>query len=263
MGLLLTASLVWIAHQTPSIQAPAGFKRIDLNYVPFELESWLKVSQVRGKLSIQTYEQYNAQEQSEWRQVKPSDVLEVKVGDRLSKIQLGKGSRVIEGEMFPIDMGEWGGGIAFISRGTKKATPINWRNTQAVEQFSTGVYAVQALSHLGFWYSDLVKLTRMRNVWQAKVVTNLHVIPKGISRIDNHFVIFADDYVTTLNLDGTQKELHRLEMLGSRCYNMTILSNGQIWLGADFGVVCLTPRKDHTYDEYHFVPINAKRKSNT
>jgi len=176
------------------------------------------------------------------------------LGDTNFRWRRGEGIPMAGGWLHAYDRGEFGGGIAWFSKDGSAHQVVSSDNTQAILTSPRGVYAVQALSHMGaFWYSRLVKVERKGSGWSVRTVTDLHepfpqVIPDG-----GRFLYLAEGYVSTLETDGTQRELYR----GSKTLNAASFvrrRSGELWFGASYGILRLRPKAEGAYAAQWFLP---------
>ena len=167
----------------------------------------------------------------------------------------GDGILVSDGFIFGFDKGEFGGGLHWFSPDGKRHTKISDDNTPLVYRTSKGVFAVQALSHMMFWYGRLVHLERSGMEWKTRLVTDLHLRPGALVQIGDRLLYTTPEYVSTLETDGRQREIYRA-IRPFRTESMVCREDGEVWIGSSHGVLRLTPKLgDEGYASQWFLPI--------
>lgn len=210
-------------------------------------------SLVDDRVRVETRSNWLERFYTESKTRKPPTGLAIKLSNGTVYPALIPGLPVKSGQLQGYDMGEFGGGIYWISRNGKEFRKVNDRNTQIVGATSKGVYAVQALQHLQFWYAALVKVSQGAKGWQVRTVTDLHTVPSAIVQDGDRFVYAAENYLSTLELSGAQHEIYR-SLLGMRIGSMIRRRNGEIWGGASKGLIRLSPQKAGGYAVQWFTP---------
>lgn len=170
----------------------------------------------------------------------------------------GGGMKFQGGRLYTIDNGEWGGGIYFVPSDRNSYKRISERNTCAIGAFGNEVYAFQSLAHMMFSYADLVQIKHNNSKWQIQTVKRFTSAPRQVDRDGNHFVLLNHDDVVALWPDGKQNQILDVKAAGENFWCMTILANGQIWLGSDSGVTALVPKSDGTYKSFSYIPRSSK-----
>lgn len=167
----------------------------------------------------------------------------------------GEGTPVDDGWLTPVDAGEFGGGILWLSRDGSRKNIVSGRNTLAILKTEKGIFAVQALNHMMFWYGSLVKVERGPAGWTAKAVTDIHTSPFVVIDGDR-FVMATNEYVSTLETDGTQHEIYRPMNYedGFTVASMVRRKGGEIWIGTDRAVLRLRPKAGGEYQAQWFLP---------
>ena len=171
------------------------------------------------------------------------------------------GARVKGGFLHAIDNGEWGGGIYFEPNGSKKLKRISFTNTQMVEAFPQGIYAIQSVGHMDTSFSHLVELTRTKAGWHERRITDLHDVPGAWARIKEAFVLATDKYVTLVYPTGLQREIFRASFFDLGARSSVILPNGEIWFGCGWGLLCLKQQRNKSYESSMFVRAKKAQKS--
>lgn len=170
----------------------------------------------------------------------------------------GQGLRVRDGWLLNVDIGEWGGGIYLIDPNGNGYRQITERNTPIMEKMPQGIFAIESLSHLMFWYADLVEVRREKKGWTTRRITDLHVSPYNVIRSGNGFIYSTNEFISALETDGSQREIFR-PLYTHSFSSMVRLPSGPIWLGDPDGLLRLTPKPNGEYDAQWYLP-EAKPK---
>ena len=231
-----------------------GFKLGQRVVKEFPENGGYQVFQKGGKLKVLTRVEWVRQQRAKPRFHAPKGSVNVKESGYRATFVPGAGIKVVEGELYDVDIGEWGGGIYFVSNSRKTATKISSRNTEILEQFADGIYAFQSLHHMMFFYAELVKVDFVGGKWVVRTVLSLKEAPNSVNRDGDRFVLLMDKALLAIYPDGKQRELFNLGSIKNHYWCMTILSNHQIWLGGDAGVAAFVPRLDGTYEHFSYIP---------
>lgn len=164
----------------------------------------------------------------------------------------GEGVQVDGGWLWGYDAGEFGGGLYWFAADGKSHARIDHRNTPILAKTSKGIFAVQALTHMMFWYSELVEVRRTAHGWTSRRVTDLHVSPDQVIQAGDRFIYTAGEYVSTLETDGSQHEIYRCSP-DAGFESMVRRANGEIWIGAATGLLRLTPKTNGEYSSQWFM----------
>ena len=103
-----------------------------------------------------------------------------------------------------------------------------------------------------FWYSRLVKVERDGKGWKATLVTDLHVSPAAVAPDRERLLFLTDDYLSSLEVDGRQRELLRWTY-PFHPGTMVRRKDGEVWIGGQQAVVRLTPKSGGEYAAQWFV----------
>jgi len=172
----------------------------------------------------------------------------------------GMGTQVEDGWLKGYNGGEFGGGLFWFAADASGYKKLSDRNTQIVINTPKGAFAVQAHTHMMFWYSDLVEVRKGSSQWETRLVTNLHVAPADIVRDGDRFIYVTDSYVSTLNTDGTQREIYRFGWGELRVESMARRPNGEIWVGTSYHLLRLTPKGADQYAAQWYASKSLKVK---
>lgn len=164
----------------------------------------------------------------------------------------GDGVQVDGGWLWGYDVGEFGGGLYWFAPDGKSHLRLDHRNTPILAKTSKGLFAVQALTHMMFWYSELVEVTKGATGWTSRRITDLHVTPRQIIQVGDRFVYTAANYVSTLETDGSQHEIYR-SWPEPGFESMVRRTNGEIWIGAATALLRLTPKANGDYSSQWFM----------
>ena len=176
----------------------------------------------------------------------------VKVGGATFVWVPGDGIAVHDGWIEGFDAGEFGGGLLWFSKDGRTHRLLSHHNTQLVIRTPKGIFAVQSLTHMMFWYAELVAVEKRVGLWTARKITDLHASPRVIGD-GNRFILATDEYVTTLETDGTQREIYRTyDRL--RIVSMVRRTNGEVWIGSHYGLLRLKPKEGGDYAAQWFLP---------
>lgn len=235
-------------------QNPVGFRPVDEREVPRKSESRdYEVSLVGDRVRIERRTEWVARTRREARaapRTKPK--LTLPLGSATIEWSPGVGLKVADGWLIAADAGEFGGGLFLVNAEETKIERLDSANTSSMKIMNGGIYAVQALNHLMFSYSRLVRVERNGGVWRTRLVTDLHVDPTGVATVGDHFVYTSGDFVSTLETDGTQREIYR-SFFQLRLRSLAVLPTGDIWVASAGGVLRLRP-KGEAYAAQRYVP---------
>jgi hypothetical protein len=172
----------------------------------------------------------------------------------------GQGVPVSDGWLDCYDGGEFGGGLIWYARDLSHYKLVSGRNTQIIAQTHKGLFAIQSLTHMMFWYSDLVELLPGPKGWSTKLVTNLHVSPIAVVQDGDRLVYMTYDFVTTLETDGKQFEIYNGDFERLEPESMVRLPSGVIWIGGSVGVLRLAPKADGGFSTQWFLKAPLRKK---
>lgn len=239
--------------------APAGFKAVDERAVMNHRPDWdatsYSVSLDGDRLRVETREQWWERNRNA-RAPRPKVVLDF----GMSKVgwNPGDGVRVEDGWICGYDNGEFGGGLYWFSPDGSRHVEIDGKNVAIVGKTSKGIFAVRSLTHLMFWYADLVAVEPSPAGWKLRSITDLHRSPGPILQAGDRFIYATDEYVSTLETDGTQHELyHPWGRISPD--SMVRRANGEIWIGSTLALLRLTPKTGGKYAPQWFVPLSRPR----
>ena len=170
----------------------------------------------------------------------------------------GEGVRVDDGWIYGYAAGEFGGGLFWFSSDGKSRKKLSSRNTQLVLKTPKGLFAVQGLTHLMFWYGRLVAIERKDGTWAERLITDLHASPAVVADGDR-FVIATRNFVSILETDGRQREIYRPTRLQDfRVESIVRRTNGEIWIGSSSGLLRLIPKLGGEYAAQWFLPAKPQ-----
>ena len=161
-----------------------------------------------------------------------------------------------QGWLTALDFGEWGGWLSLVDIDQAHYKFISDRNTRLVAKTSKGLFAFQDLSHLQFSYADLVEVVPGPKSYSTRTVTTLHESPRAIWQDHDRFLFSTDTFISTLETDGSQRELDRFGCV-PEFRSMTQCANGDVWLGG--GIALL--RIQHKGDGYAFDWFTTKTRA--
>ncbi len=184
----------------------------------------------------------------------------IKLADSRARVRPSDGVPIGGGWMHAFDNGEFGGGIYWFPRGKPTPILVSSRNTPLLIATSKGCFAIEVLDHMSFSYSRLVRLSRVSTRWVESLVTDLHEAPGEVIQDDNRFVVAMHGYISTVETDGTQREIYRrgfsFDLTGDPGFqSMVRCADGEIWVGSSQGVLRLRPRPDGEYAAQWFLPL--------
>lgn len=252
--------MLWVACAV-SLQVsgtPPGFKPVGETTIfrraepDYGAESYM-VSLEGDRLRVETRVAWVARE-SRVKVPRPKVVIDL--GMSRARWNPGEGVRVSDGWLQGFDMGEFGGGLYWFAPDGSSYRRVNDKNVAILGKTSKGLFAVRSLSHLKFWYADLVELVPGAHGWKTRVVTDLHESPGPILQAGDRFVYATNRFVTTLETDGTQHEIYH-PWSALRPESMVLRSNGEIWIGSTQALLRLTPKADGHYTPQWFVPLTG------
>jgi hypothetical protein len=255
---MLAAALVCALSVLP--HAPPGFRHAS------EVEIWrlgpidhtdvdYEVTLVNDKIRVETRVEFVERTDREWKlrnQSKPKH--KIFLGHASGLWRIGDGVKVSDGWIHAWDAGEFGGGLYWFSPDGEKYRKIDGSNTLNVTKTEKGIFAFQASNHLMFGYARFIKVEPKNGSWSPKLITDMHYCPQAILFDTNRFIYAASDFVSTMELDGTQRLLYRSAReirAGGFCQR----KNGELWLGSSRSVLCLSPKADGKYSPHWFRPI--------
>ena len=231
---------------------PTGFRPVrDLESIQ-ELGTGAEyiVSNDHGKLRVEERLAHEARMRKEGvaTKIKPKFVVKL---DNVTVSWAGfAGTEVNDGSFVNVDEGEFGGGIIWFAKDGSKYIVVSNRQTQILGATSKGVYAVQGLDHMQFWFSKLVRLEHGATGWKTVDVSDLHDVLRPIIQDGDHFVFATSYYVSTLETDGAQHELYHYDFTA---YPSSIVKVGNsIWVGTHYHLLRLTKQKKGTYEPEWF-----------
>jgi hypothetical protein len=179
--------------------------------------------------------------------------------------QRGTGLPARDGWIVAASFGEWGGGLYWLSKDGSDVVRISDRNTDEVMKTNGGIFAVQSLHHLTFWYSDLIEVRKTATGWTTELVTNLHEAPRFVLPDKDRFILVMSDYVCSLEPNGRRRELYRLPV-EERVESAILLNDGSLWIGSCRGLLRLQPKTRNEYVAQWFLPVDTadvRRKTAT
>lgn len=218
-----------------------------------------EVTLVKDKVRVETRAEYVAREEKEWK-VKPKTGPKhsIFLGHATGHWQIGVGAKVSDGWLHGWDMGEFGGGLYWFAPDGSKYLKIDTRNTEAVTNTGKGVFAFQALNHMMFSYSRFIKIVKIQGKWKEVLVTDLHDCPSEILFLGDRFLYVGPRYVSTMELDGTQRLIYRSprQLMPGGFYQR---KNGEIWMGNSRSILCLVPEVNSQYKHFWFRPTKPTK----
>jgi hypothetical protein len=244
--------------QVKPIYVPTGFVHTsDFNAVRRDPTKQWYVSIKSGELSVVSEKQFRESESKVFRKEK-FEGIKIRGESYPTRLIPRQGISVIDGYMHPVDNGEWGGGIYFENARSGKFTKISFSNTSFLTKIGSRLYAIQASAHMGFQYSQFVEIRREGKKWRQRGITDLHEVPTAYMTVGHAIVYVANNYISTLELNGTQLEIYRHQFNDIGCRSCVALPNGDLWFGCDWGLFCLKKSKSGGYEDYMFVPQKVK-----
>jgi hypothetical protein len=244
--------------QSSSLDVPPGLRPVTPNEASRPMVrtgfgvAGLWVSLDNDQVRVETNEEISAHIRKEPKSApvpKPTRV--VKFPEWEAHWSPRQGVEVEDGWIQGYDAGEWGGALIWFSKKGEGHRILSRRNTTLVARTRKGIFAIQSLTHMMFWYADLVQIVRTKDGWSTRVVTNLHVAPNPIFQDGDRFLYATSTFVSTLETDGTQRELYRPHFQ-MRVNSMVRRRNGELWLGTETAVLRLRPRPMGEYQAQWF-----------
>lgn len=247
--------LLALAPDVPKGFAPteqlAVFRR---NPNDIDAPNW-ELSVVGDRIVAETAVAHNRRQtrQDAMRRRDPRAV-EINLGMSRPRVVPSQGLAVPEGWLHAFDRGEFGGGIYLFPRKGGKPTRVSGDNTSKIVATPKGIFAIQAFAHLVFWFARLVRVEKGPSGWKTRAVTDLHEAPHAALWDGGRFLLAMGEYVTTLSLDGTQREIYR--GLGRfRTESMVRRPNGEVWIGSSHGLLRLQPKSDGKFASQWYLPL--------
>lgn len=252
-----------VLAQKPQARAaastPNGFHQVDRRRFEIFDENGPDyiLSVVDGRLRVETWMEYIRRGEERAKLEKRKPVSQVKLDSSRLNWYGDEGLRVGDGTLLPADNGEFGGAIIWFPKRGQEYKLISDLNTQIVAKTSRGIFAVQGSDHMMFWYSKLVEVERTSSGWKTRLISDLHDVAHSILQDGDHFVMALDRYVSTLETDGSQREICRYN---NRLSPQTIvkLGDGSIWVSFSSSLLRLTPVADGSYHDQWFVADRKK-----
>lgn len=243
-----------VAQTSAVSDAPVGFKAVEmeraLNGTTDEMsDPGYVVSLVGDKLRIENGADWSKRVKREQESPDPSRI-KFKVDMATLTWKPGEGVEAGDGWIEGFDVGEFAGGLFWFSKDRKKRAQIDERNTRIVAKTSKGIFAVQALLHLMFWYSDLVEVKPTAAGWTTRVITSLHLGPRTVVQDSDRFLYSTSEYISTLETDGTQRELYRPDGYNLRLNSMVVRANGDVWAARSNALLRLRRKGDATVAQW-------------
>lgn len=243
----------------PSADAPKGFAPVDERIVlrkdPNDLSApgWM-VTLEHDRLRVETRVAWVSRDRRE-SAARKRNPAEQTFRDGMGTLSWrpGEGVRVEDGWLYGYDAGEFGGGLFWFSADGKRRRKVSGRNTQFVLRTPKGVFAVEGLTHLMFWYGRLVQIVRRGDTWTERLVTDLHSSPAVLAD-GSRFIIANPGYVSTLETDGTQHEIYR-GFNDFRIESLVRRQDGEVWIGSSHGLLRLRPKTGGDYTAQWFLPL--------
>ena len=227
---LLAAQIQSSTPTKQNISIP-GFKSVDDPYTMQDKESpGYMVSSINGNLRVETRKDWEERQMAEYAAThkgKPKYV--VNLGDSSLNWYAGDGVKVHDGWLDYADVGEFGGGIVWVARDQSKYRVISRDNTRFLASTSKGLFAVQSLEHGLFWFSRMVKLEPSLTGWKVGFVSDLHEVLTAITVDGDHLLFASQNFVSTLEANGSQRELYRFPAQVSP--QSIAIVNREIWVG--------------------------------
>jgi hypothetical protein len=255
--LLLLTAVSLTAPPDPTV--PKGFKQVLLKDAAYWLNDkkntpcWM-VSDKNGKLVVETSSEWEKRIRAQDK-AKGTNQRSVKIDQGSAQFFFNPGSclKVEDGWLQAADAGEFGGGLFWWSKDGSKYKIITDRNAQIVSNIGGRIYAVESLAHMDTIYGSLVEVRRTLKGWETAWITDIHVDPRIVVLDGDRFVFATDEYVSTLEPNGKQKEIFRQGTIRLRAFSAARLGDGTIWLGEERYLLRLTPKKDGNYGASAFV----------
>ena len=244
--------------------APSGFRQASeveiyrLGRLDYLTDVDYEVTLVNDKVRVETRVDFVARERKEAEKNPALDpVHKIDLGQSYGIWNPGDGVKVSDGWLQGWDMGEFGGGLYWFSKGGKRFAKIDRRNTSSVTRAAKGVYAWQGSDHMMFRYSRFVRLEYAKEEWSVHLVSDLHEVPRALIFNSDHFLYVGTEYVSTMELNGTQRLIYRSprELRPGGFYKRR---NGELWLGTSRAILCLSPVGNRNYKPFWFRPIEKQ-----
>jgi hypothetical protein len=172
----------------------------------------------------------------------------------------GTGIPVEDGELFARDFGEFGGGIIFVPKDGGEPSFVSPLCTPVMVRTPQGVFAFQSLAHMGFQYADLVKVVKGAEGWETKPIASFKEDPSVIIAAGDRFLLAADGWVAELDMRGKRKTLFSTTWeMGAE--SLVKRRNGELWLGAGWGILRLSPKPNGSYSSQWFMASRPKKRA--
>lgn len=121
----------------------------------------------------------------------------------------GDGLKVKDGWLMGWHTSHYGGGLYWFSEDGNSYKKVDARYTRGLAETSTGIFAFQSSAFFELSYSRFVKLKQEDSRWTVHLVTDLHDAPQEILALKDRFIYVGPQYVSTMELDGTQRVIVR------------------------------------------------------
>ncbi len=241
------------------VQAPVlkGFKLGTRHVKDLPDNGGYQVFQKDGKIKVLTRVAWVRHQHAKKYPPNPKGTVRITESGFRAFLTPSDGVAATGGRLYGIEVGEWGGGIYFVPKDRKSFSRVSTRNTDCLDSFGNDIYAFQSLDHMMFSYADLVQVEPREGKWSTRVVKSFTEAPSVVDRDGDHFVLLMDSEVLALRPNGEQRQIYKINLKGERFWCMTILPNGQIWIGCDSGVTALVPTANGTYKPFSYIPIKA------
>jgi len=176
----------------------------------------------------------------------------------------GDGIPYANGELFFADVGEWGGSLTFLPRGSRKPEVVMLDNVKAITIMGSRIIELSDQSFMDEGGTYIREIIRQSDKWRIKAISTPPFAPNVAVGVADGFLVttrkLSSDMpspvqgVYHLSIQGKYRLIAKFDLSSHRVESIARTADNVIWLGGLHFVAALLPAAGGGYSTTFYIP---------